>query len=78
MTIVLRCGLRKLGKPSDEGYPDAMILVSLITEANGDNVMYKLTDSDLELIRGLPRVLLWRSGKLQNRSRRCAGSKNEC
>ena len=78
MTIVLRCGLRKLGKASDEGYPDAMILVSLITGANRDSVMYRLTDSDLELIRGLPGVLSWRSGKLQNRSRRCAGSRNEC
>ena len=40
--------------------------------------MYKVTDFDVEVIRGLPGVLPWRSGKLQNRSRGCAGSKNEC
>ena len=77
MTIVLRCGLRKLGKASDEGFPNAMLLVSWITGANRDNVMYKVTDLDVEMIRGLPGVLSWRSGKLPKRSRRYAGSKNE-
>ena len=78
MTIALRCGLRKLGKASDKGYPDATILVSRITGTNGDNVIYKVTDLDVEMIRGLPGVLSWRPGKLQKRSRGCASSKNEC
>ena len=31
--------------------------------------MYNVTDLDGEMIRGLPGVLSWRSGKLQKRSR---------
>ena len=34
MTIFLRCDLRKLGKAIDEGYADAMILVSQVTGAS--------------------------------------------
>ena len=73
---VLWCGLRKLGKALDEVYADAMILVSWTTGANRDNVI-KVTDFDVEMIRGLPGVLPWRSGKLQNGSRRVpvAGAK---
>ena len=78
MTIVLRCDVMTLGKASDEGYHDAMIIVSWTTGANRDIVMYKVADLDVEMIRGLPGVLWWRSGKLQNRSTGCAGSKSEC